>query len=141
MKNLYTQLKILADVPAMHMMRNNDRNVQMQNLAATLIDICDYKAIGYGDYVDTHSKESIPKAVFQLYSDMKRKYARLDGLVDEMLTSNDNKVNFRVMKETLSDLSVYGMLGLLLLEEIENGLEQDNQPDNGGVGGSSPNGD
>lgn len=76
----------------------------------------------YGDYVKTRSQELKNFALLLLFFDIKRKYVRFENMA-KMIASGE-KVSHDEIIDTLSDLAVYGVMGLMLMDYFE-GEEND----------------
>jgi hypothetical protein len=73
--------------------------------------------------VENHKEDSPTEAIFQVYSDVKRKYVRLKAQAEKSLDMQG--FDDDVMVETLTDLAVYSILGLLLLEDKRTSKDDD----------------
>jgi hypothetical protein len=80
------------------------------------------KGVLYGDYVKTRSEEPENFALLSLFFDIKRKYVRFENMA-KMIASGE-KLSHDEIIDTLSDLAVYGVMGLMLMDYFE-GEEND----------------
>jgi hypothetical protein len=82
-----------------------------EDLVAKILLIQAAKRHQYGDYIEARD-ESPYIALFENFTDLKRKYVRLDVAIKR-------DYSFKDLAEGYLDLAIYGLLGLQLLFHIE----------------------
>lgn len=86
------------------------------DIADILKDIHKGKEVLYGDYLITHGSDSDKLFLLQHFCDLKRKYVRYENYSKRVLENKD--VDIYELLDTLSDLAVYSIMGLQMVDEL-----------------------
>lgn len=95
----------------------SEKSAEFIAIQDTLAKIHAGKGVLYGDYVKTRSQEPKNFALLSLFFDIKRKYVRFENMA-KMIASGE-KLSHDEIIDTLSDLAVYGVMGLMLMDYLE----------------------
>lgn len=92
-------------------------NQDFKSIQETLAKINAGKGVLYGDYIETRSKEPENFALLSLFFDVKRKYVRFENAAK--MISEGEQLSHAEIIDTLSDLAVYSVMGLMLMKYLE----------------------
>lgn len=75
------------------------------------------KAVLYGDYMETHGVDPEMFCLIQHFCDLRRKFLRAENFIK--MRAEGRQIDKMELLDTYSDIAVYGMLGIQLLDHLE----------------------
>ena len=81
------------------------------------------KSVLYGDYMETHGSDPELFCLIMHFCDLRRKFLRAENFIH--MRADGKNISKTELLDTYTDIAVYGMLGVQLLEHLAKRTQDD----------------